>query len=68
MRLFVPLSKPEIDALVELAHARRRRPQDQAAVLIGKALAEYVQAQDAGNSVLASARSFFDGKEEVDAT
>ena len=34
MRLFVPLTKTEFDALRELARAERRRPQDQAAVML----------------------------------
>lgn len=68
MRLYVPLSKPEIDALVELAHARRRRPQDQAAVLIGKALAEYVRRTNQGDSDPTSASSVADEGEVVDAT
>lgn len=38
MRLFVPLRKSEFDALRELAQAERRRPQDQAAVIIAYAL------------------------------
>jgi hypothetical protein len=36
--LYVPLSQQEREALIELAHAQRRRPQDQAAYLLGQAL------------------------------
>lgn len=39
MRLFVPLTRSEFERLRELALAERRRPQDQAAVLIVEALA-----------------------------
>ena len=38
MRLFVPLRKDELEKLAALARAERRRPQDQAAVLIAQAL------------------------------
>lgn len=34
MRLFVPLTRQEFDALREMARVERRRPQDQAAVLL----------------------------------
>jgi hypothetical protein len=40
MRLFVPLTKTEFDALRDLACAERRRPQDQAAVLLAQLLAD----------------------------
>jgi hypothetical protein len=40
VRLFVPLTKMEFDALRELARAERRRPQDQAAVLTAWTLAD----------------------------
>ena len=39
MRLFVPLTKTEFDALRELARVERRRPQDQAAAMLAKVLA-----------------------------
>lgn len=38
MKLYVPLRRDEFDRLAELARAERRRPQDQAAVLLEKAL------------------------------
>ena len=38
MRLYVPLSRAEFDQLLERARAERRRPQDQAAVLLAAAL------------------------------
>jgi hypothetical protein len=38
MRLFVPLTKAEFDALRELALNERRRPQDQAAVILAQSL------------------------------
>jgi hypothetical protein len=38
MRLFVPLARDELDALLEVARAERRRPQDQAAVLLSQSL------------------------------
>jgi hypothetical protein len=38
MRLYVPLNRQEFEALERLAHAERRRPQDQAAVLLAQTL------------------------------
>ncbi|MDQ3227523.1 MAG: hypothetical protein M3Q50_12930 [Chloroflexota bacterium] len=38
MRLFVPLTKTEFDALREIARTERRRPQDQAAAIIAQSL------------------------------
>ena len=40
MRLFVPLTREEMEALVSLANEERRRPQDQGAALIARALRE----------------------------
>ena len=39
MRLYVPLNRQEYEALERLAYAERRRPQDQAAVLLARTLA-----------------------------
>ncbi len=38
VRLYVPLTQDEIGKLVSLAHAERRRPQDQAAHLLAVSL------------------------------
>jgi hypothetical protein len=38
MKLFVPLNASEFDRLTELAQSDRRRPQDQAAMLLARAL------------------------------
>jgi hypothetical protein len=38
MRLYVPLDWQEFDVLQRLAYAERRRPQDQAAVILARAL------------------------------
>jgi hypothetical protein len=38
MRLYVPLNRQEYEALERLAYAERRRPQDQAAVLLSQTL------------------------------
>ena len=38
MRLFVPLTQEEFSRLHKLAESERRRPQDQAAVLLMRAL------------------------------
>ncbi len=38
MRLFVPLTREEFDRLKEVARTERRRPQEQAAVLIAQSL------------------------------
>ncbi len=38
MRLFVPLTRDEFDRLRDLARVERRRPQEQAAVLLTRAL------------------------------
>jgi hypothetical protein len=40
MRLYVPLNRQEFEALERLAYAERRRPQDQAAVLLAQTLAD----------------------------
>jgi hypothetical protein len=39
MRLYVPLSRDELGVLEDIARRERRRPQDQAAVLLVGALA-----------------------------
>ena len=39
MRLFVPLTRGEFEALVALARTERRRPQDQAAAMLAALLA-----------------------------
>ncbi len=39
MRLFVPLRPDEFDRLLRVATAERRRPQEQAALLIARSLA-----------------------------
>jgi hypothetical protein len=39
MRMFVPLTVAELERLRRLARAERRRPQDQAAHLLGQVLA-----------------------------
>jgi hypothetical protein len=39
VRLYVPLSRREVDQLIKLAAVERRRPQDQAAVLLAATLA-----------------------------
>ncbi len=39
MRLFVPLNRDDFDRLSALAQAERRRPQDQAAILLSRSLA-----------------------------
>ena len=44
MRLFVPLTKTEFDALRDLARIERRRPQDQAAAMLAKVLADELPA------------------------
>jgi hypothetical protein len=38
MRIYVPLRRQEFERLVSLAHDERRRPQDQAAFLLSRAL------------------------------
>lgn len=40
MRLYVPLTRTEFDQLRDRALIERRRPQDQAAVLLAQALAD----------------------------
>ncbi len=39
MRLFVPLNRQEYESLERLAYAERRRPQDQAASILARVLA-----------------------------
>ena len=41
MRLFVPITRAEFEALAALARAERRRPQDQAATIIARALSAH---------------------------
>ena len=41
MKLFVPLTRTEFDKLHDLAQLERRRPQDQAALILAHALADY---------------------------
>ena len=43
MRLYFPLPQSELDLLRDLARVERRRPQDQASVLLSRALAETVR-------------------------
>ena len=50
MRLFVPLSRAETEALMALARAERRRPQDQAALLLSAAIAASLQGHASGPS------------------
>jgi hypothetical protein len=38
VRLYVPLTPRETDALIKLARVERRRPQEQAAYLLGRVL------------------------------
>jgi hypothetical protein len=52
MRLFVPLTKTEFDALRELARIERRRPQDQAAAMLAKVLADDPPAPSANDDAL----------------
>jgi len=39
MRLYIPLRHEEYEALERVAHAERRRPRDQAAVILAQVLA-----------------------------
>jgi len=64
MRLYVPLTQPEIDALIELARAERRRPQEQAAKLIGEALREQLLHQE--QTTPCSTTTVADGKGVAD--
>ena len=40
MRLYIPLRREEYEALERAAYAERRRPRDQAAVILAQALAD----------------------------
>lgn len=61
MRLFVPLTRPEFDALLSLARAERRRPQDQAAILLARTLAaNAVPAGDAPQKLEGIGDRFYD--------
>jgi hypothetical protein len=40
MRLYIPLRREEYEALERAAYAERRRPRDQAAVILAHALAD----------------------------
>jgi len=67
MRRFVPRSKSETDALREVARTQRRRPQEQAAVLLGKARSALAQRTNLGDSPLTISRSAVDTREVADA-
>ena len=45
MWLYVPLRKSEYERLLELARSERRRPQDQAALLIEQALGQPAESE-----------------------
>jgi len=45
-RLSIPLNDPVVDKLLALAKSERRRPQDQAAYLLEKALRELEQRRE----------------------
>jgi len=47
MRLFVPIARDEFDVLLALARAERRRPQQQAALLLSRALSSLVPSPNA---------------------
>ena len=47
MRLYIPLRREEYEVLERVAHAERRRPQDQAAVILAQALANQPRSADA---------------------
>jgi hypothetical protein len=47
MRLFVPLTRDEFDRLLARARAERRRPQDEAALLIVRSLDPAAPQRDA---------------------
>jgi len=51
MRLFVPLTGNEFDRLLQLARDERRRPQEQAAILIARTLTSLDTAPATPNSV-----------------
>ena len=42
MRLYVPLTRDDFERLLDQARQERRRPQDQASVLLSRALADIV--------------------------
>jgi len=46
MRLYVPITRDEFRALLEQAQAQRRRPQDQAALLLSTMLRTGVKPKD----------------------
>jgi hypothetical protein len=50
MRLFVPLTWQEFEVLERLAFAERRRPRDQAAVILARALTSAPPADRGGNT------------------
>ena len=51
MRLFVPLTRDEFDRLLQLARNERRRPQEQAAILITRTLTSLDAAPTTPNSI-----------------
>jgi hypothetical protein len=63
MRLFVPLTKTEFDALRELARTERRRPQDQAAAMLAKVLTNDPPAPGSNHDALNESTSRHDAPE-----
>ena len=63
MRLFVPLTRDEFDRLSALAQAERRRPQDQAAVLLAQSLTAH-PLDPSGSKAKADALRPADGRRE----
>jgi hypothetical protein len=53
MRLFVPLTKTEFDTLKDLARTERRRPQDQAAAMLARVLADEPDEAQFSHNVMA---------------
>jgi hypothetical protein len=54
VKLYVPLTRAEFEALREVARAERRRPQDHAAFIVAKQLCEQERATGANRADLAA--------------
>jgi len=64
--LYVPLDRSELEVLEALAVAERRRPQDQAAVLLSRALAQAVDPLERSRAVPLAVRGAADLEADVE--
>lgn len=64
--LYVPLDRSELEVLETLAVAERRRPQDQAALLLSRALAQAADPLERSRAVPLAVRGAADPEADVE--